>query len=114
MALRASINGGEDTWIKNERGVYIPHGNPAFTPDNVKEQISLISGAMDLYFKKKNQTNNLSSECLGTVDGYAVDIAHEPRTTEDDKPENQCSDYRTGKVYHFIELDNTGRVIRII
>ena len=54
-----------------------------------------------------------SSQCLGVVGGYAVDIVHVPRTEEDNLPENQCEDYREGRVSKFIELDKDGNVIRI-
>ena len=36
-------------------------------------------------------------------------IVHTPRTTEDDVPENQCSDYLNGKLNHFIELNSIGK-----
>ena len=32
----------EDTWIKDSRGVWIKHGNPTETPDEVKEQYYII------------------------------------------------------------------------
>ena len=32
----------EDTWIKNSEGVWIKHGNPSVTPDEVKEQSHII------------------------------------------------------------------------
>jgi hypothetical protein len=32
----------EDTWIKNSDGVWIKHGNPSDTPDEVKEQSYII------------------------------------------------------------------------
>ena len=45
-------------------------------------------------------------------DDWVVDVAHDPRTPEDDKPANQCSAYRDGKASHFVELDSDGNVIR--
>ena len=54
-----------------------------------------------------------SSQCLGVVGDYAVDIVHVPRTEEDNKIENQCEDFRTGKVNNFIELDKDGEIVRI-
>lgn len=59
-----------------------------------------------------------NSQCLGTINvnnlDYVVDIVHVPRTQEDNLPENQCEDYRTGKVQHFIELDKDGNVVRVV
>jgi hypothetical protein len=65
---------------------------------------------------KKNKINNInfSSQCLGNCYNYVVDISHNPRLEEDDLKENQCPDYLSGKLKHFIELDPEGRLIRIV
>ncbi|GBE19529.1 hypothetical protein BMS3Abin17_00253 [archaeon BMS3Abin17] len=55
-----------------------------------------------------------SSQCLGSVGDYAVDIVHVPRNDEDNLVENQCEDFRSGKVTHFIELDKEGNIARIV
>jgi len=55
-----------------------------------------------------------SSQCLGTIGDYAADIVHVPRNDEDNLAENQCEDYRRGKVNHFIELDKDGNIFRIV
>lgn len=108
------LNGGEDNWIKDSRGVYVKHGNPAQTPDYVLTQENIINKATELYNNKKAEGMAFSSQCLGSVEDYAVDIVHVPRTNEDDVIENQCSDYRVGKVSHFIELDKNGDIVRIV
>jgi len=113
-SLRLFFNGGEDTWIKDEKGVYVKHGNPSSMPDYVKEQQTAIEKAFELFQKKKNSGMNFSSQCLGSVGDYAVDIVNVPRINEDDLTENQCGDYANGKVEHFIELDIFGNVIKII
>ena len=113
-SLRIFFNGGEDTWIKDSREVYIKHGNPSATPDYVKEQQNLILQASNLYNQKKAEEMQFNSQCLGLIGDYAVDIVHVPRTTEDNLAENQCSDYREGKVSHFIELDKDGNIVRIV
>jgi hypothetical protein len=46
------------------------------------------------------------------IDDWAVDIAHVPRTDEDNQPENQCQSYRKGTTHHFVELDLEGNLIR--
>jgi hypothetical protein len=52
--------------------------------------------------------------CLGAImPGWVVDIAHKPRQTIDDRPENQCAAYRMGEAGHFVELDPQGNVIRV-
>lgn len=43
---------------------------------------------------------------------YVVDIAHDPRTEEDNKKDNQCSAYTEGKSKHFVEVDESGKLIR--
>jgi hypothetical protein len=107
----------EDAWIKDERGVWVQHGKPrtTATPNEVVQQQRLIVNAQQLFEQfKTNLSEPISSQCLGTIGGYAIDIVHVPRTAEDDLPKNQCEDYRSGKVQHFIELDRDGNVVRII
>ncbi len=108
------LRGDEDSWIKDEKGVWVKHGNPSEIPKEVSEQQQAISGAMELYNQKKADGMEFNSQCLGTVDDYAVDIVHVPRTEEDNLPENQCEDYRTGKVHHFIELDKDGNIVKVM
>lgn len=106
--------GEEDSWIKNNKGIWINHGNPSQTPDYVKEQQQVVTGALQLYYQKKSTGMQFSSQCLGIIGDYAVDIVHVPRNNEDDLDENQCGDFRNGKVSHFIELDKDGNIFRII
>jgi len=112
LVLLVRLFSGEDSWIKDEKGIYVKHGYPSETPDYVREQQLIISKALELYEQKKTEMN-LSSQCLGAIDNYAVDIAHVPRAAEDNLAENQCEDYRRGKVSHFIELDKEGSIVRI-
>lgn len=104
----------EDSWIKDERGIYVKHGNPSEVPDYVDMQMEIIKCAYDLYNNSKESGIIFNSQCLGTCNDYAVDVVNVPRTSEDNLPENQCVDYREGKVNHFIELDNQGNVIRVV
>jgi hypothetical protein len=112
LALFRILNGGEDNWIKDEKGVYVKHGNPSSMPDNVIEQQDAVSCALDLFARAK-QATMLNSQCLGTCGDYAVDVVNVPRTDDDNKPENQCTDFREGKVTRFIELDKNGEIVRI-
>ena len=109
--VRFVVKGGEDSWIKDERGVYVKHGNPSETPGYVVWQRAAIACAKDLF---ANFTEEKKSQCLGVCGNYAVDIVHVPRTEEDDLPENQCEEYKKGIVNHFVELDKEGNIIRIV
>lgn len=111
--VRFILGGSEDSWIKDEKGVYVKHGQPAETPNYVKEQQESIVCALQLYQQKKAEGMQFNSQCLGSCGDYAIDIVNVPRTSEDDKVENQCADYREGKVNKFIELDKDGNIFRI-
>ncbi len=109
--VRFVIGGNEDSWIKDERGVYVKHGNPLETPGYVTWQEAAIACAFD---KFANFTEEKNSQCIGTCGNYAVDLVSVPRTGEDNLAENQCSDYGNGFVNHFIELDKYGEIVRIV
>lgn len=52
--------------------------------------------------------------CLGLVGpDWVADITHDPRQPVDDDPANQCAEYRTGKVKHFVELTAQGKVMKV-
>ncbi len=103
---------GEDDWIKDSRGVWIKHGNPAEMPDYVQSQQNALNCALDLYDSKKAEGAVFDSQCLGACNGYAVDIVHAPRVAEDNLAFNQCVDYITGKLTKFVELDSKGNIAR--
>lgn len=105
----------EDDWIRDSRGVWIKHGSPSETPDYVLEQQEVINCAIDLYGNAALSSEiQLDSQCLGTCGDYAVDIVHVPRAEEDNLVENQCGEYRDGKVNHFIEINHEGEIVRIV
>jgi len=63
-----------------------------------------------------SKQKNLSSECL--LDPipnteWICDIAHSPRTAEDNLKENQCHVWNSGQAKHFIELTPECKLIRI-
>ena len=111
---RVFIWGSEDSWIKDSKGVYVKHGNPSTTPDYVSEQQGVINCAAGLYVQEKAKGVEFNSQCLGSCGDYAVDMVHIPRTSNDNLPENQCSDYREVRVSKFIELDKDGNIVRIV
>ena len=98
------LRGSEDTWIKDDKGIYVKHGNPSSSPDYVLNQQELINKAKELFAQKKSEGMQFSSQCLGTIDDYAVDIVHVPRAEEDNNIENQCPDFREGKVKETLEI----------
>ncbi|MCX6809765.1 MAG: hypothetical protein NTZ65_03415 [Candidatus Berkelbacteria bacterium] len=109
------LRGNEDDWIKDLNGVWVKHGNPANTPQEVQDQQQLIGEAQHLFYEAQDNNQDLSNgPCLGATGDYAVDIAHNPREAIDDQAQNQCADYASGKLKHFIELDLNGTVIRTI
>jgi len=114
LFVRFVIGGDEDSWIKDSNGIWVKHGVPSQTPDEVKEQQDAILCAGNLYLGEKDKNIVFDSQCLGVCGDYAVDIVHVPRTEEDNKVENQCEDYRQGKIKHFIELDKEGNVVGVV
>ncbi|OGD88425.1 hypothetical protein A3J17_03825 [Candidatus Curtissbacteria bacterium RIFCSPLOWO2_02_FULL_40_11] len=74
----------------------------------------ILKNALNLYSQKKQEGQDFSSgPCLGQIaEDWVLDIAHNPRLEVDDKPQNQCADFREGRVKHFIELDPEGKLIK--
>jgi len=110
------LRGDEDNWIKDGRGVYVKHGSPETTPDYVLSQQEIIKKALDQFNEKKASGTDLSSgPCLGKIsDDWVADLVHNPRQEVDDLTSNQCTDYLTGSVIHFIELNlDNGEVVKI-
>ena len=104
----------EDDWIKDSRGVWVKHGAPSSTPDEVLNQQNAIECANNLYNGEMDKGSEFDSQCLGSCYDFAVDIVHVPRSDEDNLVENQCEAYRSGQVNHFIELDKEGNIVRIV
>ena len=64
----------EDSWIKDDRGVWIKHGYPISKPTSVVIQEKAIRSALELYERKKEEGMNFSSQCLGDIGNYVVDL----------------------------------------
>lgn len=94
-----------------------PAAPAAVSQPNVDEfEETIIAVAKQAYAQAKESGIDLTTgPCLSDAleIGWAIDIAHFPRETIDDWPENQCIAYLEGKVQHFIELDTRGAVIRL-
>ena len=97
------ISVGEEEVIKSEKE----------TSEIVKDSSDAISCAINLYKKAKADGMKFVSQCLGSCGDYAVDIVHIPKNDIDNLAENQCKDYREGKVSKFVELDQEGNLFRI-
>jgi len=48
------------------------------------------------------------------VPDWICDVAHNPRQTLDNQPENQCSVFRDGKAHHFVEVDVNCELIQVV
>jgi hypothetical protein len=67
--------------------------------------------------EKARKEIELNSQCLSDIydwkiEDWVCDIAHWPRESIDNLPENQCSAFREGKAKHFVELDSDCKFIR--
>lgn len=105
---------GEDDWIKNSKGVWIKHGNPDSVPNGVNEQQVALNCSRQLYETALDSGVKFDSQCLGKCNDYSVDIVHVPRSPADNLIENQCFDYLKGVTHHFIELDISGNLFRVV
>jgi hypothetical protein len=106
--------GDDDSWIKNSTESYVKHGNPANTPDYVNAQNTALLCASELYANASDNGTIFDSQCLGRCGNYSVDIVHVPRILEDSFSSNQCSEYSLGRTTNFIELDNQGKIVRVV
>lgn len=84
------------------------------SPPEATTEADIFKNALNLYLQKKAQDVDFSNgPCLGKIaPDWVLDIAHSPRQTIDDKTQNQCADFKEGRVHHFIELDPDGKLIR--
>lgn len=75
-----------------------------------------IAAATNVYRKMAVEKIDMSSgPCLTNdlMPGWVVDVVHTPREVSDDLPENQCQAYREGRATHFVELDQSGNLVRV-
>ncbi len=74
-----------------------------------------VVAATDLFRARANEINLANGPCLSNDlrPGWVVDIVHNPRGDLDNLPENQCQAYLEGRARHFVELDQSGNVVRV-
>jgi len=93
---------------------FIGTQQPAASIPSPQIEDEILKNALNLYASKKQAGIDFSTgPCLGKIaDDWVLDIANNPREDADDKPENQCQDYVSGRAHHFVELDPDGNLIR--
>ncbi len=76
---------------------------------------------IQLCLEEKNKGRDLSNgPCLSDnnskwiVKDWVCDVAHWPRESIDNLPENQCQEYREGKAHHFVEVSPECEFIRAV
>lgn len=75
-----------------------------------------VNQAKAVYRQKKLLGYDFSSgPCLTNdlIPDWVADLAHLPRQSEDNLPQNQCPAYLEGRAKHFVELDLDGNLIRL-
>lgn len=97
--------------------IFITNNTPSkYKPGIWPEADMAVSQAKHVYSLAKQRGVNFSTgPCLSNSlrSGWVLDIVHNPRTPEDDLPENQCGTYLNGQATHFVELDPEGNLIRV-
>jgi len=51
---------------------------------------------------------------IPNLKNWVCDVAHSPRESIDNLPENQCSSFREGKASHFVEVDPSCNFLRAV
>ncbi len=91
-----------------------PVNSPESQKQNVKTE--LIGKAKNIYFQMRATGVDMNSGPCLTEElspDWVLDIAHEPRESIDDLPENQCARYLSGQAEHIIELNINGELIKM-
>lgn len=87
-----------------------------YKPGVLSEFDTALREAQRIYAQKKQAGFEFSNgPCLTNdlMSGWVADLVHNPRTQEDNLPENQCRAYLEGRARHFVELDLEGNLVRI-
>lgn len=75
-----------------------------------------VNQAEVVYQQAKSLGTDFSSgPCLSNalLPDWVLDIAHNPRLPVDDLSDNQCPALKEGKANHFVELDPSGKLIKV-
>lgn len=90
--------------------------NLPYNPGQSSEYDKAVGQALILYNQQKELGEDFSTgPCLSNdlTPGWVADIVHNPRTKEDDLPQNQCQAFLEGRAKHFVELDLNGALVRV-
>lgn len=99
----------------NEVSDFVYDTDALDTKQTVDKELAILR-AKEVWAIAINTGRDLSSgPCLDNslIDGWVLDIAHNPRQESDNLPENQCDAYLNGTAKHFVELDLEGNLIRV-
>ncbi len=63
---------------------------------------------------KASSQDLAAGPCLNNeiVPDWVCDVAHNPRQAVDNEEKNQCPAFRDGRAHHFVEVDETCKLIR--
>lgn len=85
------------------------------SPSEQSEQQQATDVCIALCQQAVAEARDLSDgPCLSNeaIEDWVCDIAHSPRQDIDNLPENQCSAFRDKTANHFVELDESCKVIQ--
>jgi len=92
-------------------GTIILGGCTTETPPKIEDLCIALCQA-----EKAKGTDLSNGPCIGNPlkenSDWVCDVAHSPRTSADNQPENQCSAFMEGKAKHFVEVDEDCKVIK--
>jgi hypothetical protein len=86
---------------------------------NQNTESMAINSCVSLCAMAKSSGMDLSNgPCLSdnnpewAIDDWVCDVAHWPRQSIDNLPENQCKAFREGRAHHFVEVNENCKFIR--
>ncbi len=108
----------------NDQNKDVNNFNPAFDQNNFnliqqlnQDQNKAYLDCVNMCKEYKNTISYENGPCLSDAFGFKVktwacDLAHNPRTAEDNDPKNQCKSYISGEAKYFVELDTNCNILR--
>ena len=108
------VSGG--TIVENRKTSLFDETAKTYKVGKNSEVDAAVKQAEEIYQQKKEEGVDFSSgPCLSEdfMANWVIDTVHNPRTSVDDNPANQCQAYLQGRAQHFVELDTEGNLVRI-
>lgn len=96
--------------------LYLSIYNSSFNSLSKSEKDTAYALARKIYQEKKDKGVDFTNgPCLTNdlMTDWVADLVHKPRQVADDLPQNQCQAYLEGRAHHFVELDQSGNLVRI-